>query len=789
MESTTSSRLLAALLLTATLSMAAMADERGLYDQKVVGREKEKCRFISNLSWDEIKQPMAREWLLKKDRCEYYALADLGTFGKRKDELLPHAWDRDEWVIVVNMATLTAREAELYEQLSELFPLMPGRSPDTPQVRTFIQKSGKREYQVVLELPEASWLDDAADLLWSIPLGSFDAQERGWMPLIHDVAQLAVLTNMDWVEDLMETVHFTRVRFFSPEQADEYADVEGATQRLIALNYNGPAEISAEMAEAILPEALIPEALEGEVDRLGLTPWQRFCRKAQARHFESRDGAVDTWFIGAPTDQLARRVFNQTGLKRSPSGVSGTETTIDVCDASWIRSMAVGVYMLQDTLARDRLVLEEQLEQTARAQLGRHIAEISSGADLGAVLAEVMGPDPSSLFRQGAEVEHYLADVSADALLVLWVRDLTASTHYDYEPTRETQPLPEFAEVEPRKPNPDAKPLFSGHTYPGDTTEERARSRKYQDDLQEYYRDHREWEYRRADHARQVADHQVTWRQTITACPAVNLTGYCKLVDLKGKRIVWSIPISTSARGRETLYSNELVTVRGDSGTPRAPAIPNASREWDDMLFPAGQDAIISALRKGVEELERVALWSTALKPWNLVQAGSEPEVVVVTEEQSTTQTASETTQTPPTNTVAQETDTQTQTPTPTPPPEIVRELVPLGDASLVYDGTHCLLPAAAVIRWAQGDVKWTPATSTLDITLPGDVWAFLKMGDAALRSNTGISQLPVTPRTVDGRAFVPTEVLEALGFQIAVDQDKLNLSFGDKHGYMPLPR
>ncbi len=759
------------------LPSLVFAGTEGLYENKVIGRDREKCTFISNMDWADIKQPLCREWLLNADRCRYIPLSDLGTFGKHHDELLPYKWIKDEWVILVNLATLTDEETALYSQLKDLMPLIPKTSGDEPEIRVFFQKGGKREYEVLIELPDEAWLEDAAEFLWSVPLAdgvhNIDREERGWLPFTFSVNRLAVLTNMQSFNTCMNGARFANVVCFSPDQCQEFADMQGVTQRVIALNYNGDAEITPDQARLILPPKLHDDALEGDSDRLGLTPWQRFNRTAQARHFKNDTGG-DTWFIGAPTEKFVNQLIHQTGFQPPFSSFEGRETNIKLCDASWMNSMAVGVYMQPENVDHERLVLRERLEQIARDRLGNRIPEISSGSNLGDVLQQVMGENDENPFRADVDVEHIMVDMSADALLVLWVRDISPTTSYDYEPKRQTPRMEPFSDQEPSKPNPDAKRPFGSHIYPGKNTEERRRSNKYQDDYDDYRRKHSDWEDRQASYNREARNRRITWQQNITARSSVHLSGYCKLIDLKSKQVVWSTAVETSQNGREKFIDQNLVTITGENATPDAPSMPPTIHRWEDGTFTAGQDAIHNALNNGLEKLQQVVLWGSDLKEWNCAQLPDHDTY----EEQQTNDVES------------QKSDDNDQPPAPSiSAPEIARELISLGDAHIVYRGEHCLIPAATVVRWAGGTVAWAPKTSTLDMSMPDGMSATVVMGRAAMLSSAGQARLPVAPETVNARAMIPFDVLKALGIDVEKNGDEIYLTVGDKHGYIMAPR
>ncbi|MBC7288962.1 MAG: hypothetical protein H5T86_13190, partial [Armatimonadetes bacterium] len=228
----------------------------GLMWEGVVAREKEKVFIVSNIPEDRVMGPVCREALtLRPAMLQYVPLHSVGTYGKTGTALLPEDWKKEkEVVIVVDWSSLAPEDAQrLRLLLSEVYPGIGAQPPEKPRIEIHAKQSGRRELQVVVMVPEESWLAVAAHRLWSVRREA--VKEKG-LPFkwIEQVWRVGVLTNEpDIVERLCQPLGLAAWRRWDVDKVDEYAACVDLDVRAVLLNWNGEKPIPAGLAQKLVP--------------------------------------------------------------------------------------------------------------------------------------------------------------------------------------------------------------------------------------------------------------------------------------------------------------------------------------------------------------------------------------------------------------------------------------------------------------------------------------------------------------------------------------------------------
>ncbi len=613
--------LLCICIITAVLELALSMIAHAKYEDwetSVVNRKDEKTYVISNLASEDIMSPICGSALLRKDHCTYVSLADLGSFGKRGNDLLPYDWRKDETVIVLDRSKLDgAGKALAAKLLAEVFPTIPSRN-DADQITIATQEAAKRSCQALIDVPETMWLDQAVG----------DIKRLGFATTsTFPVQNVAVFSNdSSCANTLLSQFQYGKKQIIEPGQLQVFRDATGLSHKIAAINWNAEEECTVDTANEILPTELRSACDNSTRDRVGLTPWQQFCRSAVAQSFSS--GGTEYWVLRAPTAKHLSTLTNMV----VKSGFKGGPFQLPLCDLSYVRSIAVGTYVQSPDPDRQRLVIQNQMETVAQDLLQTKVKSLASAQDWGKLVQNVLGDSAvGNPFRDSGGAQQVVRASNADALLVLWIRDVSPALEYSCTRSRITPPMPAFTETEPRRPDPDESGL-SGHKYPS-IDGCRSCSHEYQRDLSNYYDKHASWErdinqYEGSKHSRLV-----NYEYQIVSTPKITLLGYLKVIDLRTQTQLWSCDVSIDSLGDAKPVRTVPAQVRGDDTEPQMPELPENTYSWTDSTYSIGQNAIFGALKQGIVKMTQSVLWGSDLKPWNMpMQASIQDDAIPVTD-------------------------------------------------------------------------------------------------------------------------------------------------------------
>jgi hypothetical protein len=603
---------------------------------------------ISNIPQSDVMPLICREALLKKhgdkSHCNYIPLATLGLHGKKKRDLLPYdAAKRTETILVIDRSRLNNEDARKMELLLEsLYPLAPKTDTTKSTINLWVQNSGVygKENQVIIDIPDIFWLKEAANDLWNMPDGYMRDRSKDTFSIAMPINKLGLLTNQPLIKHVLNRAYrYTAIYDYSLDKFDEFRDEKGFTHKYIAINWNGDAEFTSIEAGQVLPKSLRNQ-LSIVPDRMGISDWQRFCRQAIAKH-EKEDG-VETWVITAPTQRYFDALWNKVVENR----FAGSQYSVDICDLSYMKSLAIGTVIDSQDVDRKRIVLQQRLEEIAMPILNVKVQSMLSTQNWGEILSSAMGrnvenDDP---FNRPEDKKNVNQASKADGILILWTKTLEPSVKYDFPRKRITKPYPAFGYTEPKKPlEPHHnKKIDNGqYYYPGTTEDERRSCDKYKndckqwkdEDMPQYDKNLKDWKDKKNKWDEEKKSYTVNYQYDVMMTPAVSLTGYLRLIDITGEqKIIWSKEISLRKNGESRLITQIPITVRGEDTDPRIP--DEVSRytnihSWSEckdknsseMVYSLGQDILISGMQEGIMKLVDSALWAKDLKSWNLPYA------------------------------------------------------------------------------------------------------------------------------------------------------------------------
>jgi hypothetical protein len=427
-------------------------------EDRVVNRKGEAVYVISNIDEAQIMSPVCREALYRKDHCRYVPVSMLGSYGKRKTDLLPYNWrDKNETVIVLDRSRLSeADKVNVSRLLYEMFPILKLNS-NVSEAIIHAQKNTKegKEFQVLLDIPEIKWLDQTVQDVWSIPASAEDKGDLWQKTIRNPIDRVAVLTNEDGLgEALLEPFRYGEKQSFTLDQYKDFVAQDHCTHKIIALNWNSETPCSAEIGNEILPQELreICDDSQTSRDRMGLTPWRRFCREADAKRFQVDQ--TEVWVLRAPTEKFLRELASP--LISSKFNSERAEYSIPVTDLSVIKTLAIGTYIAPpdseaNTIKKlqKNLVLQQELESLSQKWLKSKVNPVST-QNWGNIIQVAMGEGASdSPFKSTAGAEKVVRAAKADALLVLWVRQVEPQINYSHVKERLTTPMPAFNQSDP----------------------------------------------------------------------------------------------------------------------------------------------------------------------------------------------------------------------------------------------------------------------------------------------------------------------------------------------------
>ncbi|MEI6521378.1 MAG: hypothetical protein WCO98_15275 [bacterium] len=625
----------------------------GSYDEQIVNRKNEGMwgdtyfyvYVISNISKEDVMPPICREALLRVDgkypHCNYIALNSLGTYGKKQKDFLPYdATRRTETILVIDRSKLTDDEKlKLNLLIGSLYPLTPTIPKDRATVSIWVQNAGEygKENQVIIDIPELSWLREAANDLWNMPYGLMKDRSKDTYKKMMPVNRLGLLTNQTNVTVNLEKFYkYTAITEYSLDDFDKFRDEKGLTHKFICIDWNGDTEFGATEAGQVLPPTLKTNCSQLTPDRMGITGWQRFCRQAIAQR-EKVDG-VEVWTICAPTKKYFDALMNQV-IRNS---YAGGPYTIDLCDLTYMKTIAIGTIIDTPDVDRKRIVLQQRLEEVAAPILNIKVQSMVSTQNWGNLLDISLGKDAENddPFRRPEDKKNVNQASNADGVLLLWAKTLQPEVRYDFPRTRLTAPFPAFTIAEPKapsEPDPNNKPLFGPHTYPGNNSEERRASEKFQndythwkyEDMPQYEKNLREWKSKKVQWENERDSYTVNYEYSVQTMPAVSLTGFLRVLDMAGNQnIIWSREVALKKQGDSRVIRRIPVTVRGDRTDPSQPEeMRNYTNvnSWSectklagvDTVYSVGQDVLVSGMREGIMKIADSALWANDLKPWN----------------------------------------------------------------------------------------------------------------------------------------------------------------------------
>lgn len=587
----------------------------GLMDEKILKGKAGAAYLISNIPEIEVMPKVYKSAMISnKDFCRFVPLSKVGKSNKKKEDkegkdLLPYNWEKEnKTIVVIDRSRLEKSDEEAYKQLMlEMFPFALDKVSSTPGVFIYVQgyKDSKKIFNFLIDVPEMKWLEPAVNDLWCV--------RESQLPFVSNnpIQSVAILTNDEMAGNtLLSAFNYGNKQVFGLDRINDFKNCQGITHKMVAINWNGDTECPADTAIEFLPADLQQHCDSSAVDRSGLTKWQQFCHQTAGDNFS--DGNVQSWIFRSPTPsylQTIAKMAVDTNFKEK-------NYSLNICDLSYIESIAVGTYLTNNELNQSRLVVQEDLENITKGMLKSKVKEMYSSQDWGALVQSVLGDATDSPFSGSGGAQKVVRKSDADALLVLWVNDLSPSTVYSYTENRLTPDMGKFDKYEPEKPDPNCKPLFSGYRYPGANREERERSGKYIRDYSSWIDDHAKWERDRDNFEYNLRNCTVSWEQNIIATPNVKLSGSLKLIDLRTQNLIWSCNVSSSSSGDVRNIQSFSLTTRGNDSRPDGPNVPQNTYSWDDTTYMVGQNSFKSALREGVGRLAGSVLWAQDMKPW-----------------------------------------------------------------------------------------------------------------------------------------------------------------------------
>ena len=253
--------------------------------------------------------------------------------------------------------------------------------------------------------------------------------------------------------------------------------------------------------------------------------------------------------------------------------------------------------------------------------------------------------DPATL----AEIKKKIGKANAFAVADLSALDVS-TTYISNTPVCETSRYGEYSEpqpTEPRRPNPNEKPLFRGHTY-DEVNGSRSNDPKYIRDLNNYRhkllpafeRAMRTWERMKREHEEKCNAHEMDWVVSIDAIQSAQVSGNLRIYDTgnlsseKAGKVIYSCSLSGEVQ-RQSLHKSDRRVVRGEDNKPDSLDVPESSRTVSDKTIVS--DALKAACEKGVSNILMTAMVpSDALN--GVVIAEAETEDKQILESASATQ-------------------------------------------------------------------------------------------------------------------------------------------------------
>lgn len=551
----------------------------------------------------------------RRGLIEYLTLDDVGDEAAN---ILPYDWEkRYHTIIVVDSSQLSAKEtAKLALLRKTLFP----RETLDPNFNTFwlVQNAGPgagENFRVLVVAPAEKYVRALLEELARIDASELRSGSGDVLQAGHNVTRMRVITNapaaMKEIFELGFSGPYDELTVVALQDREQVIG-EPPTHEFVCLDWNGETEITFDDVAALMPRAVRDRVAATETNRMGLTGWQAECRRLVIMR-DPDVVAPARWYIAAPTQRHLARLVAMTieGLARGEELERDEPVPVDLTDAERI---AVGVYLVDAREHADRIVVQHKLDDLARQTLP---VAVASSEDLGTVLTEVLGGSADSPFRVPSGAERIVSATNADYLLLLWAQSLRPEQQYTYDKQRLTPPLEPFTLAEPSRPSPNDRKLFGGYVYPGATEEERRNSEKYRRALDNYFAEHDEWEQQKRIWEEQLYGREVQYHMRVATVPTVQLEGYLKLVDLTTRQVIWSHDLSVTNEGQLQHIQDIPCTVRGEKTEPPAPPLPPTVRDWDDVTYQVGREALNRALAEGLKYLLSDGLFREDLRAWN----------------------------------------------------------------------------------------------------------------------------------------------------------------------------
>ncbi len=592
-----------------TLLPGVSSAEPTLLMDDIVNRKEESAYIISNLPESDVMRPVCRQGLNRQGKCHYIALSEVDK-GK-SGALLSYNWrEKNETVIVVDSSRLdNAEKVTLSRLKNELFPAMTEDVGKQHKVAAYVQNVGKNAMQALVIVPRATLLQPFADELWTLHRALVSRTDP--FETSHPVYSASLLTNDDAsAESLLKALRYSDVKQYGTDGVGDFLSNTGADLRVIALDWNAAKKCSPSVAASILPAELSRLCKLDAPDGRKLTSWDRFCREANASFFKGNDSTPDTWVIRAPTQRHLRSLVSEVTTEDLKPG----EHKIELIDLSGVKSMAVGVCFVEKDIAREQLVLAQEIETATAEQVKSEVKITHSSQDWGKLVQDAFG---SQTAHVGAE--KVVKASGSDALLLLRVREIEPTVEFKCIKERITPPVPEFRDQEPSRPSPDERKygIAGPKKYPGDDTGDRERSSDYKRDMRRWRDDHYEWERKKRDYEYECENRQVDWRLTVLSYPSARVVADLSLIDLASSRQIWSTPTEANQSGESTTVSTKTVRIRGDKNEPVPVVMAEPLKQWRPDTYLTGQNALTLTLRQGVDKLMENALWASDIRAKN----------------------------------------------------------------------------------------------------------------------------------------------------------------------------
>lgn len=490
------------------------------------------------------------------------------------------------------------------------------------EVILFAAKAQDRNgWEMQISAPNEKWLKWELDRLGKSNLSKLTLQARGTILERFKVKQLYIISNEgrhaidNWIKAQSQPGQDAiDWELCSPEDWD---GSDSTNDILFMLNSETLSSKTRKNLETALPKA-VSEWLSSPDHN------SEFCAACQSVSADGGESHTVSAIVAPSSRQMGNALGKYNKLEKIPSSLERNKLTD-------LRNYG-RIIVIARFADRSRLADPKTLDDLA----GSLTNAISSGTgftcinrqDLKELTLETylnQLPDKSS-----SDIQSKFGDATAVAVVDL--STVTCGTTYmASNPQCLTSPLPEFSESkpgEPHKPNPNDKPLFSGHTY-DIVNGSRANDPHYIKDLEEYHsekmpryhRELRDWEQKKREYEERRKYHDMEWETAINQSQKVSITGDLRIYDLssgdvdKVGKVVFTCPLKGSEQNNSE-YRKDRCVVRGEDSRPSASSVPDSINDISD------RGLVTSAIRQACEEAAS-RLLVTSLLPVDRVQSSA----------------------------------------------------------------------------------------------------------------------------------------------------------------------